>query len=74
MRFERQPEEIARLEVQVQRKLIGRIRDLHLSVDDDGLILRGRTRSYYVKQLAQHEVMQVSRLPIQANEIEVLRT
>jgi hypothetical protein len=74
MHYTRPPEEIERLEEEVQRRLYGRIRDLHLSLDQDGLVLRGHARSYYNKQLAQHEVTQVSKVPIQANEIEVLRT
>jgi len=36
-----------------------------------GLILRGRSRSYYGKQLAQHAVMEAVILPIVANEIEM---
>jgi len=35
------------------------------------LILRGRTRTYYAKQLAQQAVMEATALPIRANEIEV---
>jgi hypothetical protein len=34
--------------------------------------LRGRARTYYAKQLAQHAVMQVTEYLIQANEIEVV--
>jgi hypothetical protein len=36
-----------------------------------GVILRGRSRTFYEKQLAQHALMQITRLPILANEIEV---
>ena len=48
-----------------------RVRDLRLVVRGNSLILHGRTHTYYAKQLAQHAVMQATRLPIQANEIEV---
>jgi hypothetical protein len=34
-------------------------------------VLRGRARTYYAKQLAQHAVMQATALPILRNEIEV---
>jgi hypothetical protein len=39
--------------------------------EEDGLLLRGYSHSYYVKQLAQHAVMQATNLRIVANEIEV---
>jgi hypothetical protein len=35
--------------------------------------LQGRVFSYYAKQLAQHAVMQVLDVPIQANQIEVCK-
>ncbi len=73
MDYKSPPMEIVQLEAAVRRKLMGRIHELHLSMDHAGLVLRGQARSYYIKQLAQHEVMQGSKLPIQANEIEVLR-
>ena len=59
------------LELHLQEKLSGRIRDLHLVVQNCGIILRGFARTYHAKQLAQHVVMSESRLPILANEIEV---
>jgi len=37
-----------------------------------GLVLTGRTCTYYVKQLAQHAVMEFVDLPILANDIEVV--
>jgi hypothetical protein len=64
-------EQPAELEAQVLRRLRGRLRDFHLIFEENGLILRGRSRTYYVKQLAQHTVMQATELPIVANEIEV---
>ena len=62
---------VGQLEALVQQRLHGRVHDLRLSVQDDGLILQGRTSTYYAKQLAQHAAMEVSGLPILANEIEV---
>jgi hypothetical protein len=38
---------------------------------DDGVILRGVAYSFYAKQLAQHSVMEITKLPVLANEIEV---
>jgi hypothetical protein len=64
-------EGVDRLTSQVQRRLGSRVRHLRLVVQGPGLILRGRAQTYYAKQLAQHAAMQVSGLPIVANEIEV---
>lgn len=46
--------------------------DLTLVLHERGLILRGRAATYHVKQLAQHAVMERARVPILANEIEVV--
>jgi hypothetical protein len=59
------------LETHVQSRLGGRIKDLQLVVQDQGLILRGHARTYYAKQLAQQAVMQATELPILSNDIEV---
>lgn len=59
------------LESRVLSRLGGQIREFHLVVTDQGLILRGRARTYYAKQLAQHVVMEAAGPPILANEIEV---
>jgi hypothetical protein len=63
--------EIDRLESHVKDRLSGRIRSLRLLLREEGLILAGSAPSYYVKQLAQHAVMQASEYPIAANQIEV---
>jgi len=65
------PSELDHLEAHVQCRLSGRVRDLRLLVRGNGLVLQGRTRTYYAKQLAQHAVMEATGLPILANEIEV---
>jgi hypothetical protein len=59
------------LEVLVQRRLAGRVRDFRLLVRKDGVILQGRASTYHAKQLAQHAVMELAELPILANDIEV---
>jgi hypothetical protein len=59
------------LEARLKHQLSGRVSDLHLEMDEGGLVLRGRTRTYYAKQLAQHALMQATDLLIVANEIEV---
>jgi hypothetical protein len=59
------------LEVQVQNRLLGRVFDFRLLAGERGLVLRGQSKTYYAKQLAQHSVMQATRMPILANEIVV---
>ena len=63
--------DIDQLEVRLQGKLSGRVRDLHLLMQECGVVLRGFARTYHAKQLAQHAVMAETDLPIVANEIEV---
>src|SRR5262249_13722945 len=59
------------LEGRVQDELIGRVRDFRLMMGEGGLVLVGRTSTYYAKQLAQEAVMRATNLPIVANEIDV---
>ena len=63
--------EIDFLEASVRHRLGGGVRDFRLLFRDKGLILQGHASTYYAKQLAQHEIMKATRLPILANEIEV---
>jgi hypothetical protein len=63
--------DLAQLEAQIQGHLTGRLVSLQLSLREDGLVLRGRARTYYAKQLAQHADMRATKIPIRANEIEV---
>ncbi len=60
-----------RLEAHVQSRLSGQVRSFQVFLRGNGLVLRGCTRTYYAKQLAQHAVMQTTDTPIVANEIEV---
>ena len=61
------------LETLIQRQLLGRVnvRSFGVLVQEQGLILQGCVSTYYAKQLAHHAAMEVSGLPILANEIEV---
>jgi hypothetical protein len=63
--------DMARVEALIRSRLGGRIQDLHLERTDKGLFVRGRTRTYYAKQLVSHAVMDLMGIPIVANEIEV---
>ena len=59
------------LELLVQHRLGSRVRDLRVLVRQDGIILQGRAGTYHAKQLAQHATMELTTLPILANDIEV---
>ncbi len=59
------------LEGRLQDELIGRVRDFRLVLCDGGLILRGRSSTYYAKQLAQEAVMRATNWPIVANDVDV---
>jgi len=65
-------EEVARVENRIRHQLSGRLREFRLELRGAGVVLRGRARTYYAKQLAQHAVMAATDLPILRNEIEVL--
>jgi hypothetical protein len=67
------PPEHDRLEALIQRRLLGRawVRGFRVLIQEQGLVLQGCAPTYYAKQLAQHAAMEVSGLPILANEIEV---
>jgi hypothetical protein len=44
---------------------------LELLAPESGLVLRGRAHSYHAKQLAQQATLEITDLPICANEIQV---
>lgn len=67
-------ETVGHLEAHVRSQLSGRIHDFGLMMREGGLVLKGLTRTYHAKQLAQHAIMEAARLPIQENEIEVIGT
>ena len=62
----------SRLEFHIRTRLGSQVRDVRVMCRDNGLILQGRHDTYHAKQLAQHSVMEITDLPILANEIEVL--
>jgi len=65
-------ENLDELESHLQTCLSGRVWELHLAFQHDGVVLRGRTRTYYAKQLAQQALMKATAIPIVANEIQVV--
>ncbi len=62
---------ITELERRIRTRLGGQISQFQLEITTTGVILRGRARTYYAKQLAQHAVMEVTKLPILANAVDV---
>ena len=65
-------DELAQLEAYIQVRLRHYVRDFRMIVREGGLVLYGQSRTYYGKQLVQHNVMERSRLAIRANNINVL--
>ena len=66
------PNAAAELEEIVKARLQGWVQAFQLMSEHHGLVLRGKARSYYAKQLAQHTVMTATTAPIMANDIEVV--
>ena len=60
-------EELTELEHHIRSRLARRVRAFQLDIRKEGLVLRGHALTYYAKQLAQHAVMEIIRVPIQAN-------
>lgn len=58
------------LEARIHASLGGRIRDLQVSLHEKYVVLRGWTKTFHAKQLAQHCVMSTVGRPL-LNEIEV---
>jgi hypothetical protein len=59
------------IESRVLAKLGGRLEEFFMDEVGGELVLRGTARSYHVKQLAQHEVMNLTSAPIAHNNIKV---
>ena len=62
---------LEQLEILLQRRLGNRVRDLEIAIVQGGIVLKGWTTTYHVKQLAQHAALEVLSLPLIANDIEV---
>ena len=63
--------EFAPIVGEVHRQLRGRLRQFNINRHEEGIILSGEAPTYYVKQLAQHAVSQITPLSIVRNEISV---
>jgi hypothetical protein len=61
----------SRVELRIQARTFGRIRDLRVELVDQGVILHGWAPTYYAKQMAQTGAMDVVADQVVINEIEV---
>ena len=61
----------ASIERAVSRETGGRVRNLRVEVNRDGVLLTGRCNTYYAKQQAQHAAMRVPGGGQLTNQIEV---
>ena len=62
---------VERIEQAVYTRTGGRIRGLHVQVADNGIVISGRTSTYYVKQLVTHAAMETSDELLVVNKVEV---
>lgn len=60
------------LAARIGRRLGNRVRGLRVLRQGGGIVIQGRTNTYYAKQLAQHAAMELDNEPILANDIEVM--
>ena len=64
-------EELDNIQRYIRRNHSLRVHEFRMRTLDEGLILEGRTKTYYGKQLVQHAVMNLTEFPILANNIVV---
>jgi len=64
-------EELCSIEQRLQCRLGSRVREVQLRVEPHGLVIIGRSTSYYDKQLAQHIVKELCGLSVAENRIAV---
>lgn len=68
---ERSEEELEALQTRLQALLGYAVRELRLSWEGNGVVLQGRAKRFYAKQLAQTMLQRLCAYPILANRIEV---
>ena len=64
--------DLEQLEADLRARFCGRIHELRIVLEGAGLVLHGRTHSYYVKQLVQHALLTAGAGPVARNRIEVV--
>jgi len=66
-----EPDIVEVIGAKVATQIGGRVRDFRLVVRGKGVVLQGYCRPYHAKQLVLQAVLDVTELPILANEIRV---
>ncbi len=64
-------EELVQIQQAIRRDFSLRVNNFRIRTADEGLILEGRTKTYYGKQMVQHAVMDATEFPILSNNIVV---
>ena len=65
------PDLTSTIKHRIHSRTHGRVWNLHVEFDGKAVVLRGRTSTYYTKQLAQHGALEIlSGQPV-VNDIEV---
>jgi hypothetical protein len=59
------------IEIALNHRAGRQVHGLHVILRNGGVILRGRSSTYYAKQLAQHLAVALIGWPVVANEIQV---
>jgi osmotically-inducible protein OsmY len=62
---------VEQIEARILSRVAGRVQNLQVVLRENGVILQGRARTYHVKQLAQHAVLELPGVRLLANDIEV---
>jgi hypothetical protein len=65
--------DLEQVEADLRARFCGRIHDLRIVPVGAGLVLHGRTHSYYIKQLVLHALLATGVVPVTGNRIEVVR-
>jgi osmotically-inducible protein OsmY len=61
----------SRIKHRIHSRTHGRVWNLHVEIDGQAVVLRGRTSTYYTKQLAQHGALEITNGKSVVNDIEV---
>lgn len=64
-------EQVDHIERRIRNEFSHRVHNFHIQAFDDGLVLEGRTKTYYGKQMVLKAVMDATSLPILADRIVV---
>lgn len=66
------PDQLLQLEEYVRERITGRVDDFYVESADQGLVLQGKSRSFYAKQLAQVAAREFAPQTALRNDIRVI--